>query len=53
MGRIKAALGSLVFLVLAPGVVAGLMPWLITHWRPLPPSELLGTSPSGASARNR
>jgi protein-S-isoprenylcysteine O-methyltransferase Ste14 len=38
-GRIKAALGSLVFLVLAPGVVAGLMPWLITGWRPLPPAD--------------
>jgi protein-S-isoprenylcysteine O-methyltransferase Ste14 len=35
-GRIKAALGSLVFLVLAPGIVAGMMPWLITHWEPLP-----------------
>ena len=34
--RIKAALGSLGFLVLAPGVVAGLIPWLITHWGPLP-----------------
>ena len=32
MGRTKAALGSLAFLVLAPGVVAGLIPWLITHW---------------------
>jgi protein-S-isoprenylcysteine O-methyltransferase Ste14 len=38
-GRIKAALGSLVFLILAPGVVAGLMPWLITHWRPLRPGD--------------
>jgi protein-S-isoprenylcysteine O-methyltransferase Ste14 len=37
--RIQAALGSLVFLVLAPGGVAGLMPWLITHWRPLPPGD--------------
>ena len=41
-GRIKAALGSLVFLVLAPGVVAGLMPWLITDWRPLPPGDGAG-----------
>jgi protein-S-isoprenylcysteine O-methyltransferase Ste14 len=40
--RTKAALGSLAFLVLAPGVVAGLMPWLITHWRPLPPGDLPG-----------
>jgi protein-S-isoprenylcysteine O-methyltransferase Ste14 len=41
-GRIKAALGSLAFLVLAPGVVAGLMPWLITDWRPLPPGDGAG-----------
>jgi protein-S-isoprenylcysteine O-methyltransferase Ste14 len=38
-GRIKPALGSLAFLVLAPGVVAGLMPWLITQWHPLPPGD--------------
>ena len=37
--RLKAALGSLAFLVVAPGVVAGVMPWLITDWRPLPPSD--------------
>ena len=37
--RITAGLGSLVFLVLAPGVVAGLLPWLITGWRPLPPVD--------------
>ena len=37
LGRIKVALGTLTFLVLAPGVVAGLVPWLITAWRPLPP----------------
>ena len=32
-------MGSLVFLVLVPGVVAGLVPWLLTGWRvrqPLP-----------------
>jgi protein-S-isoprenylcysteine O-methyltransferase Ste14 len=28
----KAALGSLVFFVLAPGVVAGLVPWWLTGW---------------------
>ena len=27
-----AALGSAAFLVLAPGVVAGLVPWLLTGW---------------------
>ena len=42
-GRIKAALGSLAFLVLAPGVVAGLIPWLITDWQPLPPGDGPGT----------
>ena len=41
-GRIKAALGSLAFLVLAPGVIAGLIPWLITDWRPLPPVDGAG-----------
>jgi protein-S-isoprenylcysteine O-methyltransferase Ste14 len=30
--RARAAAGSLVFLVLAPGVVAGLVPWLLTGW---------------------
>ena len=33
MDRIRAALGSLVFLVVAPGVMAGLMPWLLTGWQ--------------------
>jgi protein-S-isoprenylcysteine O-methyltransferase Ste14 len=28
----RAAAGSLVFLVVAPGVVAGLIPWLLTGW---------------------
>jgi protein-S-isoprenylcysteine O-methyltransferase Ste14 len=32
MTRARAALGSAAFLVLAPGVVAGLIPWLITDW---------------------
>ena len=41
-GRIKPALGSLAFLVLAPGVVAGLIPSLITGWQPLPPGHGLG-----------
>ena len=40
--RITASLGSLAFLVLAPGIVAGLMPWLITGWRPLPPGDGAG-----------
>ena len=39
MQRAKATAGSLVFLVVAPGVVAGLVPWWLTRWRmedPLP-----------------
>jgi protein-S-isoprenylcysteine O-methyltransferase Ste14 len=37
--RGAAALGTLVFLVLAPGGVAGVVPWLITQWSPLPPAH--------------
>src|SRR4051795_9310934 len=32
MRRIRAAIGSLAFLLVAPGVVAGLVPWLLTGW---------------------
>ncbi len=32
MKRARAAAGSLAFLLVAPGVVAGLVPWLITRW---------------------
>jgi protein-S-isoprenylcysteine O-methyltransferase Ste14 len=32
MREARAAVGSIVFLVLAPGVVAGLVPWLLTGW---------------------
>lgn len=31
--RVRAALGSALFFVLAPGGTAGLVPWLITDWR--------------------
>ena len=33
MRRGRAAGGSALFLVLAPGAVAGLVPWLLTGWR--------------------
>src|SRR5262250_2913624 len=33
MRRVSAVIGSAVFLVLAPGFVAGLVPWWISHWR--------------------
>ena len=32
MKRVRAAAGSVAFLFVAPGVVAGLVPWLITRW---------------------
>jgi protein-S-isoprenylcysteine O-methyltransferase Ste14 len=32
--RMRAAIGTAAFLVVAPGVVTGLVPWLITGWRP-------------------
>ena len=32
-----AVLGTAAFLVLAPGTVAGLIPWWISHWRLRPP----------------
>ena len=33
MKRTSAALGSFVFLLVTPGTVCGLVPWLITGWR--------------------
>jgi protein-S-isoprenylcysteine O-methyltransferase Ste14 len=33
MRRVFAVLGSVLFLVLAPGTVAGLVPWWISQWR--------------------
>jgi protein-S-isoprenylcysteine O-methyltransferase Ste14 len=32
MSRTRAALGSAAFLLLAPGIVAGFVPWLVTGW---------------------
>lgn len=34
MRRSTAAAGTAVFLVVVPGTVAGLVPWLLTEWRP-------------------
>jgi protein-S-isoprenylcysteine O-methyltransferase Ste14 len=45
MTRARAAVGSAFFLVLAPGVVAGLVPWLITGWSAnewSPPLRVIG-----------
>jgi protein-S-isoprenylcysteine O-methyltransferase Ste14 len=43
MSRTRALLGSLAFLVLAPGTVAGLVPWWLSRWELRPP--LLGLAP--------
>ncbi len=43
--RVRNALGSGLFLVVAPGVVAGLIPWWLTGWEAgttWPPLQLLG-----------
>jgi len=42
MHRPNAILGSFVFLLIAPGVVAGVVPWWISRWQVHPP--LLGIS---------
>ena len=48
MKKGEAAMGSLIFLAVAPGVVAGVVPWLLTGWHvegPLPywlPLRVLG-----------
>ena len=33
MDKPRALLGSALFFLAAPGTIAGLAPWLITHWR--------------------
>ena len=49
----RALLGSLVFLVVAPGTMAGLVPWLLTGWRSTDPwlgLQVLGVALIGAGA---
>jgi protein-S-isoprenylcysteine O-methyltransferase Ste14 len=41
MSRLRATIGSAVFLLLAPGVVAGLAPWALTRWEPAGPPAVL------------
>jgi protein-S-isoprenylcysteine O-methyltransferase Ste14 len=43
--RRRAAIGSALFMAAGPGVVTGLVPWLLTRWRPRRPL------PGGAAAR--
>ena len=45
--RLRAALGSLAFLILAPGVAAGVVPWMLTGWEtrsPWPPLQIAGVA---------
>jgi protein-S-isoprenylcysteine O-methyltransferase Ste14 len=48
MRRSSAIFGSFIFLLIAPGVVAGLIPWWITRWRFEPPFFQVGTRALGA-----
>ena len=41
MRRVRAAAGSALFLGVAPGVVAGLVPWLLTGWNAADPPTWL------------
>jgi protein-S-isoprenylcysteine O-methyltransferase Ste14 len=41
MSRWRAATGTVVFLVLAPGIVAGLVPWALTGWESSGPPRWL------------
>lgn len=56
MTRARAALGTLLFLVLVPGTVAGLVPWWLSGWRLERPflgfgaSRLLGAALVAAGA---
>ena len=43
MRRFWASLGSLVFFIVAPGTILGLVPWWLTGWRIGPP--LFGIAP--------
>jgi protein-S-isoprenylcysteine O-methyltransferase Ste14 len=36
--RVRAVLGSVLFLIVAPGTVAGLVPWCISKWKVQPVS---------------
>ena len=39
-GRLVAAAGSAIFFAVAPGVVAGLIPWWLTGWRIAEPMQV-------------
>jgi protein-S-isoprenylcysteine O-methyltransferase Ste14 len=39
--RLRAAVGSLLFLVVEPGVIAGLVPWALTGWKVADPPLII------------
>jgi protein-S-isoprenylcysteine O-methyltransferase Ste14 len=41
MRRLRAAAGSVLFLAIVPGVVGGIVPWLLTGWQPATPPRWL------------
>jgi len=45
MRRTPAALGSVIFLALAPGVVAGFVPWWLTGWQVRQPFPFWAVTP--------
>jgi len=47
MRRAQAALGTFAFLFLGPGVVAGLVPWLLTGWEVHEPTAYQVLRPAG------
>ena len=51
-GRVRAAIGSALFFVIAPGGTAGLVPWLITDWQGDAPAwaQVLGWAVTAAGA---
>ena len=50
MGRAEAYVGSAAFFVIAPGTVAGIVPWLITHWRMQPDTPAMSLMIGAAMA---
>jgi len=44
MRRVFAIVGSIVFLLIAPGTVAGVIPWEISHWRMQVGASFIGVS---------
>ena len=48
MKRARAIVGSAIFLVIAPGTLAGFIPWQLTHWHAspevFPMARVLGTA---------